>query len=306
MPPKIAVLGSLNLDLVVKVPHYPLPGQSIQGGDLQTFCGGKGANQALAAARMGADVWMVGRVGEDAFGERLVGELCSAGVDTTWVSRVPGSSGTALIAIDPEGENRIIVSPGANATWTPADVDGVGEALRGVDAVLLQLEIPLAAVERAAQIAHGAGVRVLLDPAPAIRLPASLVAVVDDLVPNLNEAAVLVGEEPGRRRPEELAERLLELGARCVVLKLGGAGALAVTPSGRVHAPAHRVSVVDTTAAGDAFGGAFAVAMVEGMDLDGAIRLANAAGACAVMAHGAQPSLPTRAQAEELLRKQVL
>lgn len=306
MRPKIAVFGSLNLDLVVQVPRHPLPGQSIQGGDLQTFCGGKGANQAVTAARMGAEVRMVGRVGEDAFGERLVQELSAAGVDTARVRHVSGSSGAALIAIDPSGENRIIVAPGANATWTPSDVDELGETLRWADAVLLQLEIPLPAVERAAQIAHGAGVRVMLDPAPAVRLPATLIPLVDELVPNLDEAAVLVGEEPGHRRPEELAERLLALGARSVVIKLGGAGALAVTAARRVHAPAHRVPVVDTTAAGDAFSGAFAVATVEGMDLDRAIRFANAAGACAVMAHGAQPSLPTRAQVEELLRTQVL
>lgn len=299
----VVVFGSINLDLVVRVTRAPEVGETVSGGDLAQFPGGKGANQAVAAARQGAEVAMIGRVGDDAFGPGLRTALAKQGVDVTGVRTWPGPSGTALVTVEEGGANRIIISPGANGSWRPSDVDGFVEVLQSTKVLLLQLEVPLPAVIRAAAIGHAAGVMVALDPAPARPLPGELLRYVDCLLPNLGEAQALLG--PGAPSAQaDVAAELGALGPRTVVLKLGEQGILGWQAGRAVHLPPHRVRVMDTTAAGDAASGAFAAAMARGEDFGEALRYANAAGALAVTGLGAQPSLPGRREVRELLSRE--
>ena len=308
----IVVIGSVNMDLLCRTPHLPRGGETVLGGDLLTIPGGKGANQAVAAARLGGAVHMVGRVGDDDFGRRLLAGLAENSVETANVTATPGvASGCAMILVDDRGENSIVVSPGANARVTPADVDAAEPLIRSAAVVLLQLEIPLAAVRRAVAICRRHGVFTILDPAPVppATLPPALFRV-DLLTPNEHEAAQLAaGAGDARRRraksslPESLANALLSRGPKHVVLKLGGRGALVQEHSGEpVPVRPFKVKVVDTTAAGDAFTGALAVAVSEGCELADAVRFANAAGATCCTRLGAQPALPTRADVERLMR----
>jgi ribokinase len=294
----ICVVGSLNMDLVMRTPHLPAPGETISGGPFATHPGGKGANQAVAAARLGAAVAMVGRVGGDAFGARLRTELAEAGIDTRQVVTLPDvASGVALIAVEASGQNSIIIAPGANGALTPADVEAAGPTITAARVLLLQLETPLPAVQRAAELAHATGTLVLLNPAPAQPLPAELLAQVDYLIPNEQEAALLLGETIATGADAAgAAQRLCaQTGVGGVVITLGAQGALlAQAQTEPQFVPAHPVAVVDTTAAGDAFVGAFAVALAEGRTPAEAMRWGNAAGALAVTTAGAQPSLPTR------------
>ena len=295
--PDIVVVGSLNLDLVVGVARHPRPGETVLGEDVVRAPGGKGANQAVAAARLGRAVAMVGRLGQDADGAELRGALEAAGVDHELVRGLDGvPTGVALITVDPAGENVIVVSPGANGRLDAAGVDEAAGALRAAPVCLLQLEVPLDAVTRAAELARGV---VVLNPAPARDLPRALVRAVDVLVPNRSELALLVGAE---EEPEDLAgvaalARTIE-GPRSVVVTLGAEGALLVTGAGEVHVPAVAVRPVDTTAAGDCFCGALGDALARGDDLEAAARWAVRAAAVATTRHGAQPSLPTRAEVE--------
>ncbi len=298
MPGHIVVVGSLNMDLVVRVAHHPQVGETILADDFHTFPGGKGANQAVAAARLGGQVQMVGRVGVDGYGDSLLQTLARDGVDTQRILRTPDApTGIALIPVDARGQNIIIVVSGANARVTPADVLAAEEVIAGAGILLVQLETPLDAVTQATELAHKHGVRVVLNPAPAQPLAPSLLARIDYMIPNQSELALLTGLES----PRAAIRRLQGWGVERVILTLGEDGVLVVDGEKEMHLPAHRVNVVDTTAAGDAFVGAFAVALIEGRSLVDAAAWANSAGALAVTRAGAQPSLPTRGEVEKMI-----
>jgi ribokinase len=305
----IVVIGSINMDLVCRTDHMPKPGQTVLGSGLQTIPGGKGANQAVAAAKLGEDVHMVGRVGDDDFGQRLLNGLQQHKVNTQHVTITEGvASGCAVILVDKKGENSIVVAPGANARVSPEDVDAAAGVIAQASAVIMQLEIPIKTVEHAIEVCRRAGVKVILDPAPVPPkgLPKSLYQV-DYLTPNQNEAeAMLDRRELGRLKrtkradAKQLAERLLERGPGTVVLKLGPKGAV-VMDNEVEQIKGYKVRVVDTTAAGDAFTAALAVGVAEGMELGRAVRFANAAGAKCCETFGAQPSLPTRIEVEAVM-----
>jgi ribokinase len=288
--PEVAVVGSLNLDLVVRVARLPGPGETVSGDDVFRNPGGKGANQAVAAARLGRRVAMVGRVGDDDAGRELLGSLEADAVDTTQVRVVAGvPSGIALITVSEDGENQIVVSPGANARLTPDDVGQAGAALGAAAVTLLQLEVPLEAVAAAARAAGGT---VVLNPAPVRDLPEDLLTEVDVLVPNRVELAQLAGgAEPGTvAEATRLAGRLP---ARAVVVTLGADGCLVIVGGDTVHVPAVPVRAVDTTAAGDAFCGGLADALAGGATLEDAARRAVRVAAASCLRPGAQASLPT-------------
>jgi ribokinase len=299
----VTVVGSLNMDLVARTPRIPQPGETIIGGDFHTVPGGKGANQAVAAARLGAQVSMVGRVGRDAFAGPLLDNLAAAGVDHAFVMQdLEAATGVALIVVDDAGQNSIVVASGANMRLSPADVDAAEAAVAAADVLLLQLESPLDTVIRAAQMARAHQVTVILNPAPARSLPVALLSLVDVLVPNESETALLTNMPVSDRADTEVAAKALrELGVGTVILTLGERGALLAREGGTALFPAFDVTPVDTTAAGDAFVGGFAVALAEGRSLAEAVRWGNAAGALATTRLGAQTSLPTRQALERLL-----
>jgi ribokinase len=303
MTANVAVVGSLNMDLVARAPRIPQPGETIIGRDFHTLPGGKGANQAVAAARLGAAVAMVGRVGSDAFARLLLDNLAAAGVDHTSVIQDPGAAtGVALIVVDAAGQNTIVVASGANMRLSPADVEAAESAIASADVLLLQLETPLETATRAAQIAHAHGVTVILNPAPAQPFPPTLLCLVDVLVPNESETALLTGlPMDSLAQVEAAAGALRESGVGAVILTLGERGALLAQVGGTQVFPAFMVTAVDTTAAGDAFMGGLAVALAEGHSLAESIRWGNAAGALAATRLGAQPSLPTRRAVEKFL-----
>jgi ribokinase len=294
----LVVVGSLNMDLVVRSPRHPQPGETLLGTEFHTFPGGKGANQAVAAARLGGQVKMIGCVGADAFGDALLQTLSKDGVDTRHIARLQKApTGVALITVDAAGQNTIVVVPGANGELSPPDLLAAEPAFEGASVVVIQLEIPLLAVALAVDQAHRHGARVVLNPAPAQPLGTVLVEQIDVLIPNQPEAALLSGAASAG----ESARRLRAAGVRSVIVTMGEDGVLVAEGEMETHLPAHRVSVVDTTAAGDAFVGAFAVALSEGCLTREAATWANAAGALAVTRAGAQPSLPTRAELEQFL-----
>jgi ribokinase len=299
----ILVIGSLNADLVVRAPRFPAPGETIQGQDLATLPGGKGANQAVAAARLGANVAMTGRVGKDSFGSALIENLKQNHVDVTHVVRDDvAATGTAVIVVDSQGQNSIVLSPGANGKVTSADVEP--DSFSDAKLLLLQLEIPLETVLSAARYAKEKGLRVLLNPAPACLLPDELIALADFVLPNESELSLLTGQAVSDVRSAETAGRaLVAREAKNVIITLGANGALIVNKDGAKHVPSFNVRVVDTTAAGDAFIGGFAVALLHGKPLEDAVQYACACGALAVTKFGAQPSLPTAEEVEELLLK---
>jgi ribokinase len=300
------VVGSSNTDLIVRTGRLPLPGETVLGGDLVTAAGGKGANQAVAASRLGAAVSFVGRVGKDMFGEQARQHLAEEGLDLGYLVEDPEApSGVALIVVGPRGQNIIAVAPGANHRLTPADVQAAEPVFRPADVILLQLETPLETVEAAARLGHDPSrekpALVILNPAPAQPLPAALLGQVDILTPNEHEAALLTGETD----PEKAAAALLHQGVKTVVITLGEAGALLATSrSAMVRIPAYPVEAVDTTAAGDAFNGGLAVALVHEQNLEAAVRYASAVAAISVTRLGAQPSLPTASQVADFLRLQ--
>ncbi len=300
---QVTVVGSLNMDLVVRAPHMPKPGETIIGNDFQTVPGGKGANQAVAAARLGAQVSMVGRLGGDAFAGPLLENLMAAGVDHTFVSQDPeAATGVALIVVDDTGQNSIVVVSGANMRLWPADVEAAEGAIAAADVLLLQLESPLETVTRAAEVARSHGVPVILNPAPARLFPPTLLSLVDVLIPNESETELLSGMPVGNQAEAEAAAQVLRAsGVGTVLLTLGARGALLAAEARPQLFPAFEVKPVDTTAAGDAFVAGFAVAMAEGKELSEAVRWGNAAGALATTQLGAQPSLPTRRVLETFL-----
>jgi ribokinase len=296
--PAIAVVGSANLDVVVPVERHPRPGETVLGGDHYRASGGKGANQAAACARLGAHTRFVGCVGDDDAGRTLHDALARDGVDVRLLAtRSDAPSGIALIVVAPDGENTIVVSPGANGRLDEAQVHAA--ELAGAAAVLLQLEIPLAAVTAAAHAAEGL---VVLNPAPARALPAALLERTDVLVPNRSELATLAGAAVEPTTHDEVVDLARSLpGVSRVVITLGVEGALVVDAAAVAHVPAHPVAAVDTTAAGDSFCAALTVALTEGAALGAAAAWACAAAAVTVTSPGAQPSLPTRARVDELV-----
>ncbi len=292
----IVVFGSVNMDLVVRTSRAPEPGETLTGRTFHTAPGGKGANQAVACARLGAATRFVGRVGADAFGAALRDGLRAAGVDISGVATDDAaSSGVALITIDDAAENRIIVVPGANGTVGAEDLARLDTALADANVLLLQLEIPLDAVREAARLARGRGVTVVLDPAPARPLPRDLYGLVDILTPNATEAAALAGATVRDAADAARAAHTLQgLGAARVVVKLGGAGVYWRDGVDEGSLPAYPTTIVDTVAAGDAFNGALAAALDAGHDLGTAVRWGAAAGALAVSKAGAQEAMPDR------------
>ncbi len=294
----ILVVGSLNMDLVVRSPRHPQPGETLLGTEFHTFPGGKGANQAVAAARLGGQVKLIGRVGADAFGDALLQTCSQDGVDTRYVEPLQDApTGIAQITVDDAGQNTIVVVPGANGKLSPPDLLSAAPAFEGASVVVIQLEIPLLTVTYAADLARRHGARVVLNPAPAQPLSATCLEQVDVLIPNQSEAALLTGCTSAN----DAARRLMALGVRSVIVTMGEGGVLVAEGETATHLPAHRVSVVDTTAAGDAFVGAFAVALAQGRTVREAAAWGNAAGALAVTRAGAQPSLPARAELERFL-----
>jgi len=306
MGAKIAVVGSLNMDLVVRVPHMPIPGETVIGSDFRTIPGGKGANQAVAATRLGAEVTMIGRVGDDDFGRAQLRNLGELGVDTTHVIVDPeAATGIALITLDASGQNSIVLASGANMRLTTEDINAAQDAILQSDVLVLQLESPLEVVAYAIDMAHAEGVEVILNPAPAQPLAKETLVKLDYLIPNESETVLLTGIEVADiNSAKAAAERLRGEGVGTVILTLGDRGAFLVSATESVHVPGYEVEVVDTTAAGDAFVGGFAVALAQGQNLAEAVRYANAAGALAVTRLGAQPSLPTRQEVEEFMKRQ--
>jgi len=296
------------MDLVVCSPRIPAPGETILGRDFQTLPGGKGANQAVAAARLGAQVSMVGRVGHDAFADALLQNLAVNNVDCTYVVRDPEfATGVALITVDDAAQNTIVVASGANMRLSPTDVIAAESALASAAVLLLQLESPLETVLRAAEIAHSHGVKVILNPAPAPAepLPAELLSLVDVIIPNETETSLLTGLPIDNDAQTRIAAAALrEMGVGTVILTLGARGSLLASQTETKLSPAFNISPLDTTAAGDAFVGGFGIALAEGKSLADAICWGNAAGALAATQLGAQPSLPRREAVEMLLASQ--
>ena len=296
----VFVVGSINQDFVLKVEHRPEPGETVTDAELSLFPGGKGANQAVAAARLGAEVTMLGRVGEDAFGTELVKNLRDNGVETSRVETVPDApTGSAFITVTPDGENAIVVSPGANRRFGPGEVEAAAGDLKEVRVLVAQLEVEVEAVETAARLVDDeAGGRVLLNLAPPREVPETLLNRCDPLVVNEHEAAFLIGKQ--EQDPEETARKLLSLGPSSVVVTLGGAGAVLAAGDSTEHFSAPEVEAVDTTGAGDAFVGALAMRLAEGASLKEAVPYAVLAGAVAVTREGAQGSLPIPEDVEKL------
>ncbi|MDQ6665925.1 MAG: ribokinase [Acidobacteriota bacterium] len=307
--PSIVVVGSLNMDFVVRVDRLPASGETVLGRQFQTIPGGKGANQACAAGRLGRDsaiVKMIGRVGFDPFADHLKASLSAAGVDVSGVHGTRSQpTGVALIAVDAAGQNSIVVAPGANHELAAADVESMRKNFRGARIALFQLESPLDTVAAALKLAREEGVTTILDPAPAQPLPPDMLQSIDILTPNESEALGLLGL-PSRRigvnEAAPLAKALLKLGPKMVILKLGAEGCYSATLDSENHHAAFPVDVVDTTAAGDTFNAGLAVALAEGKDFAAALRFANAAAAISVSRAGAQSSAPSRAEVDEFLR----
>jgi ribokinase len=304
MTARVVVVGSLNMDLVIRSARIPQPGETILGGEFHSIPGGKGANQAVGTARLGAHVSMVGRVGDDAFGNQLLKNLSADGIDHTFVLRDGTSAtGVALIVVDDAGQNTIVVASGANMRLSPSDVDAAAAVFATADALLLQLESPLQTVIHAAKLARAHGVTVILNPAPARPLPQELLTLVDVLVPNESETSLLTGM-PVANLDEAVAASaaLHQAGVGTVILTLGERGALLAEERATRVLPAFEVEPLDTTAAGDAFLAGLAVALAEGRNPDEAVRWGNAAGALATTRLGAQTSLPARQAVEQLLQ----
>lgn len=302
--PPVVVVGSANTDMILRLDRIPRPGETLLGGEFLMAAGGKGANQAVGAARAGGEVTFVARTGRDGLGDQAVAGYRRDGIRTRFVFRdVAAPSGVALIFVARDGENSIGVASGANGRLSPADVRNARAAIVRARVLLLQLEIPLETVEAAATLAADAGVPVILNPAPARFLPDSLLRRVSILTPNESEAELLTGtrvtDEATARRA---AAQLLSRGVGTVIVTLGARGALVATAAGHKRLAGFRVRAIDTTAAGDVFNGSLAVALAEGRPLTDAVRFANAAAALSVTRLGAQPSAPTRREIERQLR----
>lgn len=304
-PKSIVIVGSSNTDMIIRVPRIPRAGETLIGGEFFTAAGGKGANQAVGAARSGGKVTLIARVGSDTLGAQALAGLRRDGVDVSCVLRDKvAASGAALIFVAKDGENSIAVAGGANANLSPADVKKAAGVIRSAALLVTQLETPLPTVVAAAETAVKAGVRVILNPAPARPLANSLLRLISILTPNESEAELLTGvkvsDEAGAAKA---CAKLRSRGVRTVILTLGKRGAFLADVDGQQLVPGFKVKTVDSTAAGDIFNGALSVALVEGKALPAAVRFANAAAALSVTQLGAQPSAPNRADIEKFLRR---
>jgi len=297
---RIVVVGSSNIDMVVKAERIPGPGETVLGGDFVMVPGGKGANQAVCAAKLGAEVKLVARIGDDVFGETSLANFRAVGVDTEFVTEDPDHpSGVALIAVDAKGENAIVVAPGANLALTPDDVDRAADAIRAADAVVLQLEIPPETVEHTIELAASCGTRIVLNPAPIRPISRDALGKVDVLVPNQHEAAELVGCASGAElEVGSAARKLRETGVPAVVITLGSRGAYVAADSGEAFIEAFKVEALDTTAAGDAFTASLACGIAEGMPIIEAARFAAKVAAISATRMGAQSSMPSRKEVD--------
>lgn len=303
---EICVFGSLNIDMTLFVPRFNAPGETLTGTGMQIFTGGKGGNQAVACARLGAPVRMIGCLGDDANGAMYLEVLKKEGVNTGGMTVCPGiTSGVAFIEVVPSGENRIALAVGANGLLTEAVARAHEDAIAECGVYMTQLENPLEAILEGMRIARSHGLQVILDPAPARPLPDEAFALCDIVTPNETELAILTGMPADTVEQAEAAARtLIARGARMVLNKRGAAGVLLVTESSATMLPGFKVNAVDTTAAGDSFNAGLAVGLAEGQSIEDAIRLANAVGALSTTKAGAQPAMPTRAQAEALIAGQ--
>ena len=297
------VLGSLNLDVVIRGPRMPAKGESVLGTSFNTYPGGKGANQALQLARLGIDTYMVGRVGDDAYADQVLHSLLDAGVRTEHVIRDPESqTGIGGVFVDDAADNYIIVIPQANMNWHPDELTGAEDLIRGAGLLLCQLETPAAIVDRAIRFAKAAGVTTVLNTAPAADLPRDLFAHIDLLISNESESVHYLGQlEIDAARALDAARQLRKLGSGAVAITLGERGAVAVDHDQQLRCPAFAVDAVDVTAAGDAFCGGLAYARLRGLALDEGLRFACACGALAATKAGAQPSLPTLSEVRSFM-----
>jgi ribokinase len=295
----IVVIGSINMDLVLRVPRMPLPGETLTGGAFRTIPGGKGANQAVACARLSGkvagaqQVAMIGCVGDDAFGATLRAALVGDGIIDSHISTLPGvASGIASILVDDNGQNSIVIAGGANDLLSPAHIDAAKELIEQADIVVLQLETPMATVVHAIKLARSLGKTVVLNPAPAASLPEGVLELVDYLIPNEIEAAMLAGVSPEGADAQALAAALQKLGSDNVIITLGSKGVHAALYGGDYTFPAEAVQAVDTTAAGDTFIGGFVAGLASGMDEAESIQQGQRAAAWSVTKPGAQTSIP--------------
>lgn len=301
----IGVLGSLNVDLTATVPRFQEPGETITGTGFYTFTGGKGGNQAVAAAKLGMPTMMVGKLGSDLNGDLYRRTFQDLGIEQHTVQTVDHvPTGVAMIEVDASGENRIVVVPGANHAVDRKQVDQTMHELISCDAILMQLEIPMDTVEYAAQKLHAEGKMVILDPAPAVPLSDRLIRACTYIIPNESELRILSGMDTNTdNQVKAAAQTLLDKGARCVVVKLGTRGAMLVTSQSAVHVQGYEVKAIDTTGAGDAFVAGFALALMEKKNPIDAVRFANAAAALSTTAMGAQSAMPSREQVDALMAK---
>jgi ribokinase len=301
----VLVVGSANMDMVVGTSRFPRPGETVLGRSFAMFPGGKGANQAVACAKLGGDVTFIGRMGKDVFRDRLFASMRKDSVKLRRVTIDPLlPTGIAVIAVDSTGQNQIIVASGSNMALMPADIDRHKEAFAEAQVLLVQLETPLSAVRRAVALGKHKKLTVILNPAPARRLPKTLLKMVDYLTPNENELAVLSGlPVTGVASAERAARKLMAGGVRSVVVTLGAKGCMAVTAEGSRIFPSYRVKAVDTTAAGDAFNGALAFGLAAGLSLEAAVPFANGVAALSVTRMGAQSSMPTMREVRAFMRR---
>ena len=293
MKPRIIVVGSSNTDMIIKVPHLPAPGETVLGDEFQMIHGGKGANQAIAAARAGGQVIFLSCLGNDTFGKNALEKLKNEGIDTSHIKiSDEGPSGVAMINVASSGENSISVAPGANSLLLPEDIERAGSIFENADIVLLQLEIPMETVTRTIRLAREYNLRVILNPAPARKLEPGLLAMIDIITPNETEAAILSSVENEGLDKKTLIGKLKELGLETIIITLGEKGVMFSSNGQEGHMNGNKVDVIDTTAAGDTFNGYLAVALAGGATLDESIRIANQAASVSVTRLGASTSIP--------------
>ncbi len=301
MPPKVVIVGSFNADLTAYMEHLPKPGETLMGKRFIIGPGGKGSNQAIAAARLGADVTFIGRLGRDQFAEIALDMWQMEGINTNYVVRdLEHSTGVAPIWVEECGQNAIVVVPGANMAVCPKDIDAALDMITTADVLVTQLEIPIETAHYALQLAKSHGVRTIFNPAPAIRVPDEMMALADLITPNESELTIIAGGN----HPNNLdsARTILTRAEQTLIVTLGAQGARWVTLEDTGIIPTHQVEVVDTTGAGDAFNGALAVALAEGQSVQQAIGFANATAALSVTREGTAPSMPTRTEVDTLLK----